>query len=90
MTKKIAVLVRERQEEALRMATGITLLDDAVSVFVLDNIVAETEKNILNIETLLDLDIPVYSNNPANKMLEHLTTEEIAHRLVAFDHVIPY
>ena len=36
MPKKVAVLVRERQHEALRMAVGMTLDDNEVSVFVMD------------------------------------------------------
>lgn len=33
MVKKIAVLVRDRQEEALRMAVGATLKDDVIDVY---------------------------------------------------------
>ena len=36
MQKKIAVLVRERQSEALRMSLGLILVDDQVDVYVLD------------------------------------------------------
>lgn len=35
-TKKIAVIVRDRQGEALRVAGGLTLADDTIEVFVLD------------------------------------------------------
>ncbi len=36
MAKRIAVLVRDRRGEALRMALGLTLMDDAVDVYLLD------------------------------------------------------
>jgi hypothetical protein len=36
MAKKIAVLVRERKHEALRMALGSTLAQDEVNVFIMD------------------------------------------------------
>jgi hypothetical protein len=35
--KKIAVLIRDRQEEGLRMAVGLTLMDDTVDIFVMDD-----------------------------------------------------
>ena len=57
MSKKIAVVVRERQGEALRMGVGLTLADDSVDVFVLDRKVEETEENALNIETFDKMDI---------------------------------
>jgi hypothetical protein len=90
MSKKIALLVRERQEEALRMGVGIILLDDQVDVYVLDRKVEETEANSLNLETMKDLDMNVYTNVKENEGLEFLDTEEIGRRLAGYDHIIPY
>jgi hypothetical protein len=90
MVKKIAVLVRDRQGEALRMALGITLKDDIVKVFVLDRKVEETEDNNLNIETMRDLDVNFYTNYKANGHMEYLSTEEIARKILECDHIIPY
>ncbi len=90
MAKKIAVLVRDRQAEALRMAVGLTLADDEVSVFVMDKKVDMSDEAVaLNVEILGDLDVKIYSNNPENKF-EQMSTEEIALNLVKFDTVIPY
>jgi hypothetical protein len=90
MTKKIAVLVRDRQAEAIRMAVGLTLEDDEVSVFVMDRKVDMSDEAIaLNVETLGDLDVKIYSNNPENRF-EQMSTEEIARNLVKYDTVIPY
>ena len=47
MAKKIAVLVRDRQGEALRMSVGITVMDDEVNVFVLDRAIESSEENQL-------------------------------------------
>jgi hypothetical protein len=44
MSKKIAILVRDRQGEALRMAVGAILMDDAIDVYVLDRKVEDTEE----------------------------------------------
>jgi len=89
MAKKVAVLVRDRQHEALRMAVGLTLDDNAVSVFIMDRKLESDEKNDLNVETLRDMDAKIFSNNPDNKF-EQMTTEEIARALTENDVVIPY
>lgn len=89
MAKKIAVIVRDRQDEALRMAVGLTLADDEVNVFIMDKKLQSNEANDLNIETLGDMDAKVFSNNPENNF-EQMTTEEIARALTKYDVIIPY
>jgi hypothetical protein len=89
MTKKIAVLVRDRQAEALRMSVGLTLADDVVNVFVMDKKLESDENIDLNVETLGDMDAKIFSNNPENKF-EQMTTEQIARALAGYDVIIPY
>jgi hypothetical protein len=89
MAKKIAVLVRDRQAEALRMAVGLTLADDEVNVFVMDRKLESDENIDLNVETLGDMDAKIFSNNPENKF-EQMTTEQIAKALCGYDVIIPY
>lgn len=90
MAKKIAVLVRDRQAEAMRMAVGLTLADDEISVFVMDKKVDMSDAGVaLNVETLGDLDVKIYSNNPENQF-EQMSTEDIARSLLKYDRVIPY
>lgn len=90
MSKKIAVIVRDRQAEALRMAVGLTLADDEVDVFVMDNKLDHNDEAVnLSIETCNELDVNIYSNNPENNF-EQLSTEEIARALVNYDTVLPY
>jgi hypothetical protein len=90
MSKKIAVIVREGQSEALRMAVGLTLADDEINVFVMDKKIEENEGTALNVETLGDLDVPVFTNTPENSKFELKSTEDIARELVNYDIVIPY
>jgi hypothetical protein len=90
MGKKIAVLVRDRQAEAMRMAVGLTLADDVPSVFIMDKKLEMDENVELNVETLGDLDVKIYTNTPENSDFELKTTEEIAKDLVNFDSIIPY
>lgn len=89
MAKKIAVLVRDRQSEALRVSVGLTLADDEVNVFVMDRKLESNENVDLNVETLGDMGGKIFSNNPENKF-EQMTTEQIARALTGYDVIIPY
>lgn len=89
MAKKIAVLVSDRQDEALRMAVGLTLADDEVNVFIMDNKLQSNDANDLNVETLGDMDAKIFSNNSENKF-DQMTTEQIAKALTGYDVVIAY
>jgi len=71
------------------MAVGLTLEDNAVSVFVMDDPLPSDENIDLNVETLGDMDARIISNNPENKF-EQMTTDEIARALPEYDVVIPY
>jgi hypothetical protein len=87
--KKLAIIVRDRQGEAFRMAVGLTLADDAVSAFVMDNEVKPDEGMELNIETLQDMDGNIYTNNSANPF-DQMSTEDIAKALLEHDVIIAY
>ena len=67
MAKKIAVLVRERQGEALRVAVGLTLDNDRVEVYVLDRKVAATPGNAANIEVLGEMGMRIATNCADNE-----------------------
>lgn len=88
-TKRIAVLVRDRKHEALRMAVGLTLADDEVNVFIMDDKLVPDDEIELNLETLGDMDAKIFSNNPENPY-QQVSTEEIAKALVDYDVVVPY
>ena len=90
MGKKIAVLVRDRQGEALRMSVGITLMDDAIDVYVLDRKVESNDDNDLNLETIKDMDMKLFTNSKDNAGMDYLSTEELARKLLEYDHIIPY
>ncbi|MBE0429883.1 MAG: hypothetical protein IBX61_08425 [Thermoleophilia bacterium] len=89
--KKIAVLVQERQGEALRMALGLTLADDKVSVF---NIgmqpIEANDENNLNVESLKMMDVPLYSVHEADSEFENTVMQVVPEKLLEFDHVVPY
>ncbi len=90
MQKKIAVLVRGRQGEALRMSLGLILCDDLVDVYVLDRKLQHSAESALHLDTIRDMDMDVYTNCRENTDLAYLTTAEIARRLPGYDNILPY
>jgi len=90
MVKKIAVLVRDRQGEALRMSLGLSLVDDIIDVYVLDGELAGTEQNMLNLELMKELGMKIYSNTQGSVNTEFLSAKKVAHKLLEYDHVLPY
>ncbi len=90
MTRKIAVLVRDRESEALRMALGLILMDDAVNVFLLGKKFELSEADSANKELMEEMDIAFFSDNEGNADTQYIPTDELARRLTEYDHVIPY
>ncbi len=90
MSKRIAVLTRDRQAEALRMSGGLTLLDDSVEVYVLDRKIEDTEVIAKHLDMVQNmLEIPMFTNCKDNSY-NYLTNEELANKLLNYDVVIPY
>jgi len=90
MSKKIAVVVRDRQAEALRMAIGLTLVDDVIDIFVLNRKLQHSDKTNLNIETIQELEMNIYSNIEQGEGVKLLSGSELANTLLSYDHVLPY
>lgn len=89
-TKKIAVIVRDRQSEALRVAGGLTLADDTIEVYILDRKLDKDNPEVaMPLELVTDLDLKVYSNNPENGYAT-LSLDEMAKKLLEYDIVVPY
>ncbi len=88
--KRIAVIVRDRPAEALRVAGGLTLADDTIEVFVLDSKLDKDDPEIAQpLELTTDLELKMYSNNPENGFTT-ITLEEMAKKLLEYDLVVPY
>ncbi len=89
-TKKIAVIVRDRQGEALRVAGGLTLADDTIEVFILDRKLDKDNAEVAQpLELVADLDLKVYSNNAENGY-STISLEEMSKKLLEYDIVVPY
>ena len=88
--KRIAVIVRDRQGEALRVSGGLTLADDTIEVFVLDGKLDKKNPEIAQpLELVADLDLKVYSNNAENGFMP-ISLEDMARKLLEYDFVVPY
>ncbi|MBF0463619.1 MAG: hypothetical protein HQK88_04580 [Nitrospirae bacterium] len=90
MAKKIAVLVRDRQGEALRMSVGITVMDDIIEVFILDNKVVSNEENDMNMDMIKEMDMTMFTNISNYDDIKYISTEEIAKKLLEYDNIIAY
>lgn len=88
MSKRIAVLVRDDQAEALRVAVGLTLLDDRVEVCVLDRAPAADREARRHLEALAEAGAPVVTNVRSDAELPFRSDEEIAGMILACDHVV--
>lgn len=90
MTKRIAMIVRDRQSEALRVAGGLTLMDDIVEVFVLDRKLDAADPEVARpLELVNELELKVWSN-VGQDGAERITLEDMAKKLLDFDVVVPY
>jgi len=88
--KRIAVIVRDRPSEALRVAGGLTLADDTIDVFILDRKLDRSDPETATpLELVEELDLKLYSNDPENGFAT-ITLEEMAKKLLEYDHVVPY
>ena len=90
MSKKIAVVVRDRQDEAIRMSIGLTLMDDSVDVFMLNNKLIKTKQNALNIDTLEEMGVKVYSNIEGDAESNYEPVDLMAKDILSYDHILAY
>lgn len=90
MTKKIAIVITDRQEEALRMSIGLTLADDEVDVYFLNSKVNNNADNELNIETGKELGVGLFSTCEQSENVRKISPQEMAGELLKYDHILPY
>ena len=90
MAKKIAIIVRDRQSEALRMSAGITFMDDVIELFFLDQPLQDDDNVAVNMEIAAEMEVAMYSNVKANSSMTYLPTAEMHKKLYEYDHIIAY
>ena len=87
---KIAVVINGRQAEAIRMSSGITLMDDEVDVFFLDTKMDGSEELEMMLEIASEMELPIFTNEPENDSMTLLSTPELHNKLLSYDHIIAY
>jgi hypothetical protein len=85
---RIAVLIRDRQGEALRMSIGLTVLSDEVDIFMMERL-RKDENTKTHLEAIGDLRLKIYST-VSDSGFEYISPEELADKLLEYDRVIPY
>ena len=87
---KIAVVIHDRQAEAIRMSSGITLMDDQVDIFFLDTKMDGSEELEMMLEIAEEMELSLYSNVPENESMSILSSEDLHNKLLDYDHIIAY
>ena len=73
---KIAVVIHDRQAEAIRMSSGITLMDDEVDIFFLDTKMDGSEELEMMLEIAQEMELLLFSNESENESMTFLSTED--------------
>ena len=87
---KIAILINDRQAEAIRMSSGITLLDDVVEMFFIDAVIDGSDDVEMMLEIAGEMELPMFSNVAENTQMTIMPTEELHKKLLEYDHIIAY
>lgn len=87
---KIAILINDRQAEAIRMSSGITLLDDEIEMFFLDAVIDGSDEVEMMLEIAGEMELPMFSNMTENTQMTILETEDLHNKLLEYDHIIAY
>ena len=90
MSRKLAVVIRKEQSEALRMSIGLILMDDIVDVIVLNKILERSQETAFNIETVHEMDMKIYSNVEQGSDVTFIPTPKMAEKLLTYDHVLAF
>ncbi|MFA6000852.1 MAG: hypothetical protein WC828_01905 [Thermoleophilia bacterium] len=89
-SKKIAVIVSDRQDEGLRMALGLTLEGDEISVFNLGSPIEMNDGNEMNVEALGEFDCLLYSVNEKDAAFTQINMQDMPAKLLEFNDVLSY
>lgn len=89
--KKIAVVIANGQTEGLRIAAGLSLLDDKVDIFLLDNDFLPVDQTAVdgNLKMIKLAGIGLYSNFEKEGFL-HYSNKDMGKIFPDYDFVIRY
>ncbi len=87
--KKIALLIRDRQAEAIRMGLGLTILNDRIDIYFTERL-EDSIYSSPDMELIKELGLKVYTLREDNSGFEYLSPKDAAQRLLEYDIVLPY
>lgn len=89
--KKIAVILTGRQSEGIRMAAGLSLLDDKVDIYLIDKDFDERDLQVIekHLEMIESVGIGLYSNF-IKKGFNFISNVDCGKKFSAYDYIIPY
>ena len=89
--KKIAVILTGRHSEGIRMAAGLSLLDDKVDIYLLDKDFDIHDLPVIEkyLEMIKSVGIGLYSNFKKDEF-NFISTADIGRKFPEYDYVIPY
>ncbi len=89
--KKIAVILTGRQSEGVRMAAGLSLLDDNVDIYLIDKDFNGRDLQIIekHIEMVRSVGIGLYSNF-FKEGFEFISNTDFGNKFSEYDYIIPY
>ena len=72
------------------MSLGLILMDDIVDIIVLNNKLDDSKETMLNIETIHEMEMNIYSNVEQEGDVKFIPSPELAEKLLTYDHVLAY
>ncbi|MBI4686358.1 MAG: hypothetical protein HY756_01000 [Nitrospirae bacterium] len=90
MSKKIAILARDRQAEAFRISGGLIMMDDKIDLYILDRKVYSDPYTQKQLEVAKLAEIDIYTTTKKNQEFKFISTEELAEKLLEYDIIDPY
>lgn len=95
--KRIAVIIRDRQSEALRMAVGLSILHK-IDIFIIDGRLDVSEVVLMNLEMIKELKLKIFTNDleclmgikNINIDAELRSTKDIAKMILEYDNILAY
>lgn len=87
--RKIALLIRDRQAEAMRMGLGLTILNDRIDIYFTQKLESSIHLSP-DLALIKELGLKVYTLTEENKGFEYLSPKDAAQRLLEYDIVLPY
>ena len=87
MSKKYAIVTKDRQGEAFRVGLGLILLDDEVEIFIVGSPLSDEEMAKSQFANVKEMELPLHFVGGADSTM---SDSDFSKGLPEFDQVIPF